>query len=254
MTALDLAPRPGSAPRVLRVLRHARIEATLLLRNGEQLILALVIPLGVLAAGSVLGPRLGLASTTFPASVLGLALWSTGFTSLAIATGFERRYGVLERLVATPLRRLDLVAGKALATTGIAVAQVALLALVAAMLGWRPSPTLAQTGVALAAVPLALTTFASLALALAGRLRAEATLGLANLVYLVVAAGGALLLPVAAHSAWLQPGLAWLPSAALGEILRSWADGRTDPLPLITLAVWAAGALWLARKAFRWTS
>lgn len=253
--SLDLSPAAaGAAPRARRILSHARTEASLMLRNGEQLILALVIPIALLVGGWYLGGHVGLDPQTFPASVLALALWSTSFTSLAISTAFERRYGVLERLVATPLTRGDLVAGKALAAGSIALGQVVLLAVLAFALGWRPTPDPAQVLVAIVAALLALATFACFALALAGLLRAEATLALANLVYLVVAAGGALVLPVAAHPEWAQPLLHLLPSAALGESLRLLGTGGVDPLPLVTLAGWLAVALTVARKAFRWTS
>ena len=251
---LDLSPAPGAAPRGRRVLRHAGVEASLMMRNGEQLILALVIPVGLLVAGLLVGDRVGLDATTFPASVLGLALWSTTFTSLAIATGFERRYGVLERLVATPLTRGDLVAGKALASGSIALGQVIVLTIAAFALGWRPVPAPAQIPIAIVAALLAATTFAGFALALAGRLRAEATLGLANLIYIVVAVAGGLVIPVAAYPAWAQPVVGLLPSAALGETLRALASGALDPLPLLVLALWLVAALVLARKAFRWTS
>ena len=252
--SLDLTPAPQAAPRTARILGHARIEATLLLRNGEQLILALVIPVALLVGGLTLGPRMGLDPTTFPASVLALALWSTAFTSLAIGTGFERRYGVLERLVATPLTRGDLVAGKSLATAAIATAQLATLAAIALAAGWRPTPHPAQTLVALIAVPLAVPTFAAWALALAGRLRAEATLASANLIYLAVAALGAVVLPVAAYPPAAQPILRLLPPAALAETLRTWASGGLDLAPLAVLAPWLAVSLLVARKAFRWTS
>lgn len=251
---LDLTPAPTAAPRSRRIVSHARTEATLLLRNGEQLILALVIPLGLLVAGRFLGARFGFDQVAFPASVLGLALWSTSFTSLAIATGFERRYGVLERLVATPLTRFDLITGKALAATAIALGQVVLLTVVAFALGWRPTPTLAQSGVLLVGVPASVVTFAALALALGGRFRAEVTLGLGNLVYLLGAAGGALIIPVAKHPEFLQPVVVALPTAALGEILRAWATGTVTIWPLAVAVVWLVASLLVARKAFRWTS
>lgn len=249
---LDLSPAAAPAPRAARILRHATMEATLLLRNGEQLLLTLAIPVGVLVAGMWQGHRVGLDPHVLPASVAALALWSTSFTSLAIATAFERRYGVLERLVATPLARVDLVAGKALATAAVAAGQVVGLAGVALALGWRPTPSPAQTLVALAVVPLTLVTFAGFAVALASVLRAEATLAAANLVYLVVAAGGGVLLPVAAHPAAWQAALAWTPSAALGETLRTWAAGGTDPFPALVAALWAVVALAVARRTFRW--
>ena len=251
---LDVSPAAAAAPRARRILVHARTELALTARNGEQLLLNLVIPVGLLVAGTLAGGRLGLDPVTFPASVLALAVWSSSFTSLAIATAFERRYGVLERLTATPLRRADLVSGKALATAALAGGQLGLLGAVAAALGWRPSPTLAQTAAALVGVPVAALAFAGLALALAGRLRAEAVLGLANLVYLAGAAGGALVLPVAAYPEGVQPLLRFLPFGALGELLRAWASGGSDWVGVGVLAAWAALALVVARKAFRWTS
>ena len=41
---LDLAPAPGAAPLARQVVAQATMETRLLLRNGEQLLLALVIP------------------------------------------------------------------------------------------------------------------------------------------------------------------------------------------------------------------
>ena len=254
MSTLDLTPAAVPAPRARRVLRHALMETRLTVRNGEQLLLALVIPVGLLVAGLSLGGRFGIDRVTFPASVLALALWSTSFTSLAITTGFERRYGVLERLAATPLRRSDLLLGKAAAVTMIACAQALLLAAIAVALGWRPAPHPTQTLVVLLACPLAIVTFAALALALAGSAKAEVTLGLANLVYLAGAAGGALVLPVTAYPDAVRPVLTLLPTAALGEALRTWAGGGSDPVPLAVLSGCVVLGLLLARKVFRWTS
>lgn len=252
--SLDLAPAPGAAPRRARIAAHARMEITLLLRNGEQLLLALVIPVALLVGGLLVGPRFGVDAATFPASIIALAVWSSSFTSLAISTAFERRYGVLERLVATPLTRGDLIAGKAVATASITSGQVLVLGLLAAALGWRPAPSPVQTLVALVSIGLASVTFACLALALAGRLEATIVLGLANLVYLAGAAGGALVLPLAAYPEPLRPILAVLPTSALGEALRAWASGAVLWWPLGVLALWAAVSLLVARKAFTWTS
>jgi len=101
MTGLDLTPAGAAAARPARIWRHALIETRLIIRNGEQLLLALVIPVGLIIAGVSVGDRLGIAREPFIASVIALGLWSSGFTSPAITTAFERRYGVLERLVAT---------------------------------------------------------------------------------------------------------------------------------------------------------
>lgn len=253
MSTLDLSPGNGVAPRTLRILRHAAMEARLVARNGEQLLLALVIPVGLLIGQAAAGARFGIAQGPFAASVIALGLWSTGFTSLAVATAFERRYGVLERLAATPLRRFDLIAGKAVAFAGLALAQTAVLVAVAVTLGWRPQPTPGQTLIAVAAVVLGLAAFAGLALILSGLASAELTLALSNLIYLAGAALGVVVSP-AAFPAWAQPILSLLPTTALADTLRTWASGGTDPLPLAVLTVWVVVGLVLARKVFRWTS
>lgn len=252
--SLDLHPAPGAASRLRRVLAHAGTEAVLTARNGEQALLNLVIPLGALIAGRMAGDRLGLDAATWPASVMALAMWSTFFTSLAINTAFERRYGVLERLVSTPLSKAALLAGKALAAGGLSLVQLVVLQAVALALGWRPPFSAAGTALALSCLVCAGVTFASLAMIMAGRLRAEATLALANLVYMLVAVGTALVLPLAAYPATVQPLLAALPFAALGEALRGAADGRLLLWPLPVSAAWALVTSLLARKAFRWIS
>ncbi|MFT3969200.1 MAG: ABC transporter permease [Micropruina sp.] len=227
-----------------RVVAHAAMELRMLLRNGEQLLLAFVIPLGLLLGGLAWGRSFGLDPTVFPASVVAVATWSTAFTSLAVATGFERRYGVLERLVATPLTRTDLIAGKALAATALVAIQAVLLIAVALASGWRPVWTAAGTLSALLASVLAIAAFAGLGLLLAGTLKAEVTLALANLVYLAGLALGGLIAD--------QP--PWLPTAALGSALRAASEGALAPLALAILAAWAAALTLIARKVFRWTS
>ena len=136
----------------------------------------------------------GSATSVLAPSVLALAVWSSAFTSVAIATGFERRYGVLERLAATPLGRPGLLAGKALATcdrAGPAGDPVG------GGVGARLAPTfhrrLVLSSVRGRAGDRA---FAALALLLAGRLRAEVTLALANVIYVVLLVGGGLVIPV----------------------------------------------------------
>ncbi|MDA8438461.1 MAG: ABC transporter permease [Propionibacterium sp.] len=253
-TIIDFTPHPGAAPRSRRVVAHARTESRLLVRNGEQLLLALVIPVGILLAGRMLNGRFGMHEETIAPSVMALAIFSTCFTSLAIATGFERRYGVLERLAGTPLGRSGLLAGKALAIIAIAVAQLVILAVVAAVLGWRPHPDAAQWLVAVIGVPLAMLTFANLALAMAGRLRAEATLGLANLIYLIGITGGGIMWPVSAYPVALRWLVRALPTGALGEVGRAWSAGGTTWWALPVLIVWAAASGLLARKVFRWMS
>lgn len=254
MTELDLHPAPGAAPAAVRIRNHGLTEARLVLRNGEQLLLALVIPIGILVAGRYLGTRVGLPMEMLAPSVLALAIWSTCFTSQAIMTGFERRYGVLERLAGTPLGRTGLLAGKSLAYSAISLGQIVLLAVIAVFLGWRPVGSALAWLPGLVSVLLAMSAFGLGALALAGRLKAEVTLGLANLIYIVGLVGGAVVWPLREYPAAIRPVIAVLPTTALGESLRAWGTGTTLWWPVGSLAVWVVLLGLVARKVFRWIS
>ena len=253
MTALDLSPAPAPAPPAKRIIRHGLIEARLLIRNGEQLLLALVIPLAILVAGRFATRSIGSMEILGP-SVLALAVWSSAFTSTAISTAFERRYGVLERLATTPLGKHGLLAGKALAVIMIMLGQLVILAAAALGLGWRPAFTPLSASLAVLLVILATGTFVCLALLLAGRLRAESVLGLANLIYVILVIGGALIIPLARYPAVLRPVIEALPTAALGEGLRAAANGQVLGWPVLVLLAWLVAAGFAAWKGFRWTS
>jgi ABC-2 type transport system permease protein len=257
MTAGTFTPHPGAAPLPRMVLAQARMETRLLLRNGEQLLLAVVIPLIVLVGGIAASHRFDFGGDT-PAvdllapGVLALAVMSTSFTSLAISTGFERRYGVLKRLGASPLPRSGLLAGKVGALLLVEALQVGVLGAAAALLGWRPALT--ATGVLGAVVTVLLGTaaFASLGLFLAGALRAEATLAAANLVYLLLLAGGAVVLPASTYGT-AGGALGWLPSAALGSGMRTaLTDGLFPTVPLLVLVAWTAVGTFLTSRTFKW--
>ena len=253
MTTLDLSPAPAPAPPLKRIIRHGLIEARLLIRNGEQLLLALVIPLAILVAGRFAAASFGSLEVLGP-SVLALAVWSSAFTSVAISTAFERRYGVLERLATTPLGKPGLLAGKALAVTLIMFGQLVILTGAAVALGWRPEFTPPSGLLAVLLVILASATFVCLALLLAGRLRAESTLALANLIYVILLICGALIIPLDRYPSMLQPLIQVLPTAALGEGLRAAASGQLLGWPVAVLLAWLVAAGLAAWKGFRWTS
>ena len=246
-------PMPGAAPFHRQVAAQAAMEARLMLRNGEQLLLAVVIPVIVLFGGVEGAHRIGItfehpAVDVFTPGVLALAIMSTAFTSLAIATGFERRYGVIKRLGSSPLPRSGLLAGKIGGLLVIEALQVFVISLVALALGWDPDPDLLG---ALLAMVLGTAAFAALGLFVAGVLRAEATLAAANLVYLLLMAGGAVVLPASAYGAFGSV-VTWLPSGALGDAMRdALIDGRTNFLDLAVLA-WAVIGTVLTARTFTW--
>jgi ABC-2 type transport system permease protein len=251
------APAPGAAPLPRMVRAQAALELRTLVRNGEQLLLILIIPLLLLVAFGYAdlisvgrGSRIGF----IVPGILALAVMSTAFTSQAIATGFERRYGVLKRLGATPLSRSGLIGAKTVTVLAVEVAQVALILAVGALLGWQPHARPA----AIVWVPLFLVAgtaaFSGLALLLAGTLRAEATLAAANLLYLVMLGLGALLFPLSRFPAGARPVLRLLPADALADGLRGLLAGSTG-LPvrdLLVLCAWAVALIAVTARVFRW--
>ena len=247
-------PQPGAAPLPRMVLAQAAMESRLLVRNGEQLLLAVVIPVIVLVGGVLGAERVGLELSGRPVDVLtpgvlALAVMSTAFTSLAIATGFERRYGVLKRLGTSPLPRSGLLLGKIGALVLVELGQLVVVGGVALALGWSPEVSVVGLVLTVLAGTFA---FASLGLLLAGVLRAEATLAAANLVYLLLLAGGAVVLPASSYGAWGSLAQ-WLPSGALGEAMRSTLGAGSLPaVPLLVMVLWGLLGTVLTARSFRW--
>jgi ABC-2 type transport system permease protein len=253
-------PHPGAAPLRRQVLAQARMESRLMLRNGEQLLLAIVVPVIVLVGGVAAADRIGLdleghrAVDVLTPGVLALAVMSTAFTSIAIATGFERRYGVIKRLGASPLPRHGLLLGKVLALLLVVALQLVCLVVVGLLLGWQPTTDDPATTVLAVVLAVAAGTwaFASLGLFVAGVLRAEATLALANLVYLLLMAAGGVVLPTASYGA-ASGVIQWLPSAALGDAMRAaLVDAHLDLTALFVLLAWGAVGTLLTARTFTW--
>jgi ABC-2 type transport system permease protein len=241
------------APPARRVLAQARFDATVLLRNGEQLLITLVLPALALVGLSTtevldLGP--GARVDVAAPGVLALAVMSTAFTGQAIGTGFDRRYGVLRLLGTTPLGRGGLLAGRMLAVGAVEVVQVAVLGGLALALGWRPH--LGGLPAAVLALVAGTAAFTALGLLLAGTLRAEAVLAAANLVWVLLLAGGGVVVPSDRMGGWGAVA-AVLPSGALGDAVRAATlDGTTAWPALAVLAAWGLAAAAGAARWFRW--
>ncbi|MFF4340131.1 ABC transporter permease [Kitasatospora sp. NPDC001540] len=255
MTATDLTPRPGAAPVGRMLLAQTALETRMLLRNGEQLLLTVVIPTVLLVLFSAVdvvdveGP--GERVDFLAPGLLALAVMSTAFTGQAIATGFERRYGVLKRLGATPLPRWALLSAKTGCVLVTELLQVLLLSGIALALGWSPH---GNPLAVLLLLVLGTAAFSGLGLLMAGTLRAEATLAGANLVFVLLLLAGGVVVPLSKFPGAVRPVLELLPISALSDGLRSvlqlgggvpWAD-------LGVLAGWSVLGLAAASRFFRW--
>ncbi len=235
------------------VLAQSRVELLLTLRRGESLVVSIAIPVGVL----VFFTKVAVVQTSLRdpvqflvPGVLALAVMSTAMVSLGIATGYERRYGVLKRLGSTPLSRAGLLTAKTVSVLALEVIQALILLGVGAALGWH-----AEGGIAAAIGLLLIGTvaFAGIGLFFAGTLRAEANLAVANGLFLALLFLGGMAYPLDKLPAALQTFARGLPAAALSDTVRQALSASPVSVgALVTLIAWAIGAPVLAARTFRW--
>lgn len=235
--------------------RQAAWESRLLLRNGEQLLLTVIIPVAlllVLALTTVLPQSSGPdALAVSMATVLTVSVISSAFTSLAIATGFERRSGALRLLGTTPLTPAELLTGKAVATLVVTLVSSALVIAAGLALGWRPTSGLAWM---LLGIVVGVAACAPWGLALAGLLRAEAVLAVANAVFLGLLLFGGIVIPAASLPGWMAAAVPYLPSGALVDVLTTaLVSSDLAPGPLLVLITWSALGVLVSARTFRWT-
>jgi len=235
---------------------QTRTELALSLRNGEQLLVAIVIPLLLLVFFSLvdvlpLPDGVDDAIDFLTPGVLALAVMSSAMVSLGIGTGFERQYKVLKRLGATPLGRTRWVAAKVTMVLALIAIQLVVLVVAALALGWSPGGTPALVP---AAVLLGTAAFAGLGLLMAGTLRGTATLALANGLYLVLLLLGGMIIPLTKLPAAIRFVAELLPAAPLARVMQAAFDSSVSARPhdWIVLEEWAVAAPLTAVRRFRW--
>jgi ABC-2 type transport system permease protein len=232
---------------------QVEVETKLTLRRGESLIVTLGIPVGIL----IFFGNVNLVDTGYRdpldflvPGVLALAVMSTAMVSLGIATGFERRYGVLKRLGSTPLGRSGLLTAKTLTVVTVEVFQAAVILIAALLLGWSPAGGIPAAVLVMIVGTIA---FSGLGLLMAGTLRAEATLAVANGGYLLLLVLGGMAYPLSKLPLALQDVARVLPAAALAECLRGALTGTGIPGARLSILIgWAVVAPLLAARSFRW--
>ncbi|GAA4859150.1 ABC transporter permease [Actinomycetospora straminea] len=246
------APGRGALGRMLGT--QVLLETKLALRQGEQVLLTLVIPLALLIGLTLLRvvplpePR----PTSALGTVLALAIMSTAFTSQAISLGFDRRYGVLRRLAATAVPRWLIVLGRLGGMAAVVFVQVVVLAAVAVALGWRPGA--GSPGWVVLLVVLGTAAFGAVGVLLGGSLRAELVLAVANIVWFVLLFAGGVLVPAAALPGPLATVVQLLPSGALAEGLRTALVGGTPSTAhVVVLLAWTVVAGGIAVRTVRWS-
>jgi ABC-2 type transport system permease protein len=233
------------------------MELRLTARRGENVLVTVIIPVVVLlffASFSILPSGNGRPVDFLLPGALALAIIATSLVNLGIATAYERNYGVLKRLGGSPLTRPGLLAAKMSAVLVVEVGQIVLLLVIAVtVLGFRLGPGASP---ALLAVGLLLGTlaFAGLGLLMAGALRAEATLALANALFIAFLLLGGIVIPVDQLPGPLAAVAGILPAAALADVFRAALVSGDIAVagPVAILVVWGVGAVALAARTFRW--
>lgn len=245
-------PAPKQSRFVRMLLAQTKIESLLFLRHGEQQLLSLIIPVGLLL-GLALVPVVPLddpVARAFP-MVLAVAIMGAGFTGQAIAVAFDRRYGALKRIGAAGVPTSALIAGKIAAVLIVVAIQVLILTVVALLLGWSP-PGLGLV-IAVIFLILGVGCFTSLGLLLGGTLSSEMVLALANTIWFVLLGAVGYSTVASDLGPQAQTLLQLIPSVALAAGLEESFAGGIDWFAIVVLALWAVGGALAARKLFSFT-
>lgn len=237
---------------------QSKTEVALTLRRGESVLLTLGIPVVLLvffSAADVLPTPDRVADAVdflFP-GVLALAVMSAAMVGPAIATAFERDYGVLKRLAVTPLGRPALVLAKTSGILAVEVVQIVVLTVVAVFLGWGSTGT--RPMAALAAVLLGTIAFAGAGLLIGGILPGLTTLAAANGLYVLLLLVGGMIFPIESLPGWLQGISRALPPASLADLLHGALEPHGD-MPgraWVVLGAWSIAGPAAAARFFKWT-
>ena len=244
---------------LVRVIEQGRYETMAMLRNGEQLMLNIIFPVMALIALRFTGlideyaNSVGVSrmDAAVP-GVLALCVISTALSGQGIATGFDRRYGVLRFLATTPLGRNGLIMGKCIAVLVVVAIQFTLVAVLGYGLGWRPDAIAVSRSII--TMIMGAGAFTALGLLIAGTVRAEATLAIVNIAWVILAGAGGVVFPLKSFPDWYAGVVAWSPSAALGDALRgNFIQHQWLAEPHWVLSVWTVVIGFVASRKFKWS-
>ena len=250
---------PRANDPLVRVIEQGRYETMAMLRNGEQLMLNIIFPVMALIALRFTGlideyaNSVGVSrmDAAVP-GVLALCVISTALSGQGIATGFDRRYGVLRFLATTPLGRNGLIMGKCIAVLVVVAIQFTLVAALGYGLGWRPDAIAVSRSII--TMLMGAGAFTALGLLIAGTVRAEATLAIVNIAWVILAGAGGVVFPLKSFPDWYAGIVAWSPSAALGDALRgNFIQHQWLADPHWVIIVWTVVIGFIASRKFKWS-
>lgn len=244
-----------------RLLALGRAELTLLGRNKSALYMTLVMPVAMAfamkqALGGMDLSRTGLsiAAVLLP-STLGYALLFGVYSNLTGAYVARREQLVLKRLRTGELRDLEILAGTALPSAGLGLAQCALLVVLGSVvldIGLPTAPHLLIAGTLIGMVMVVAFAAASSALA-----RTAEAAQLVVLPLMVLSLGGSgIVVPLDVLPDRVANVLELLPLSPVMELIRAgWSENAVAGDSLKQLAVglvWTGVAVFAVRRWFRW--
>lgn len=231
-------------------------ELSLNVRNGEQLLLVVVIPVAIFLAATTTDflPTLADSPATALATVLTVSVLASAFTSVAISTAFERRSGALLYMSTTPLGKSDVVLAKVIATLFTVILSCGAVFIAALATSFGSITALAlMLPVTLVILIGGAIAGASWALTLASTLRAEGVLALANAIFVVAILFGGVLIPLdQLPDVWASIAQFLLPGALTMALTSVLVYEVIDISASLTVFIWAIVGTIVASKSFRW--
>jgi ABC-2 type transport system permease protein len=238
------------------MLSYARFEMTRVIRNPRFMLLVALVPVLLYLVGLKQGAGAAIgaapAGVWFLSSALALGAVASALTSSGARLAAERASGWERAMRVTPLTDAGWLAGRVLASLGIVVPVVTLVALLAVTAGHVRLTVVTWLGLLavalLGAVPIAL-----LGLVLGLTLRSESAQAAQAVVFLALAFFGGIFAQSAKAPATIAPVAAVTPSYHLVLALRTVAAGhfpaRADLAALAAVtAVAGCAVLWLRKN------
>ena len=201
-------------------------------RNGEQLLLLVILPTLALVLGTQYGESLGIAPRSLLDGTIVMSYFASAFVGQSIMTAFDRRSNSLVVIGAGPVGTNGFVIARALSVLVTCVVQLFIICAIAWWLDFAVADVVRSGVLAMSGVPA----FVALGLLLAGTMRAELVLATSNLLFI----GMAVLSGVVNSVPWTPVGAVRLVQAG-------------DALGLIVVLIWTIVAGVTSVRYFRWT-
>jgi ABC-2 type transport system permease protein len=235
------------------------IEIKLQLRRREVVFFSLLLPvLFLLFFGALYGNQVTSSGRSYIDYIVPgyavYAIMSVALVTLAINVATERQFGILKRLGGTPLPRASLVAAKII--SGALLAAAVIVVLVVLGITAYHAQLRGNMAAAILVLIVGILSFAAMGITFGGIVKPDSAAAAANLISLTFAFLGGVFIPLDQFPETLRNIAQVLPSERLNDALQAiWTKGQglgATGSDLLVVALWAAAALALGARRFRW--